>query len=81
MAAGLVDHFELRMGAPPYSLIRLLSLDASPAVHRRCLDSFLRCPEHCLTEFANRLRQQHPTAETMLGAGRRIVEAWTKAVL
>ena len=78
MAAGLVDHFELRMGDPPYSLIRLLSPDASPAVHRRCVDSFLRCPEHCLTEFAKRLRQQHPTAEAMLGGGRRIVEAWAK---
>ena len=78
LAAGLVDHFELRMGAPPYSLIRLLSPDASPAELHRCVDSFLRCPDHCLTEFARRLRQQHPTELAMLGAGRRIVEAWAK---
>ena len=78
MAAGLVDHFELRMGAPPYSLIRLLSPAASQAELRRCVESFLRCPEHCLTEFAKRLRQQHPTVEAMLGSGRRIVEAWAK---
>ena len=30
LSTALVDHFELRMGAPPYSLIRLISQGALP---------------------------------------------------
>ena len=78
LSAGLLDHFELRMSAPPYSLIQLLSTGASPGEHRRCVDKFLRTPEHCLSEFCKRLRARCPTIASMLGEGRIIVEAWAK---
>ena len=78
LAAGLVDHFELRMGAPPYSLIRLISPGASPRDKRQCVVSFLRTPEHCLSLFCRRLRNRCPTESAMLRHGRGIVEAWAK---
>ena len=78
MSAGLVDHFELRMVAPPYSLIRLLSPGVSPGVQRRCVESFLQTPEHCLTDFCKRLRARCPTIAAVLRQGRPIIEAWAK---
>ena len=45
LTAGLVDHFELRMSHPPYTLIRLLDPEVSQVEHRRCAHLFLREPE------------------------------------
>ena len=78
LSAALVDHFELRMGAPPYSLIRLISAGASPEDKARCVDTFLRTPEHCLTEFCRRLRMLFPTMDRMLKHGPSIIAAWVQ---
>ena len=76
LSAAIVDHFELRMSHPPYTLIRLLDPDLPLADQRRCAQSFLRAPEHCLSLFCRRLRQRCPSVRLLLSHGREIIEAW-----
>ena len=78
LVAGLVHHSELRVGAPPYSLNRLISQGASPGDKCRCAESFLRTPEHCLSECCRCLRPRCPTTDTSLRHGRGIIEAWAE---
>jgi hypothetical protein len=78
LAAGLVDHFEIRLSALPYSLISLISPAVSAADQRRIAYAFLQLPEHCLTEFCRRLRALFPTVDALLLHGRGIIEAWAQ---
>ena len=78
LAAGLVDHFEMRLGAPPYVLIALISPGVSLGEQRRIAHDFLQSPEHCLTEFCRRLRKLCPTVDALLLHGRGIIEAWAR---
>ena len=78
LAAGLVDHFEMRLGAPPYVLIALISPGVSLGEQRRIAHDFIQSPEHCLTEFCRRLRKLCPTVDALLLHGRVIIEAWAR---
>ena len=76
MSAAIVDHFELRMSHPPYTLIRLLDPDLGKADQVRIAQGFLRAPQHCLSLFSQRLRQRCPSVKALLSRGRNVIEAW-----
>ena len=76
LSAALVDHFELRMSRPPYTLIRLLNPEISQVEQRRIVLEFLRAPVHCLSLLCRRLRELCPTMRPMLNLGRSVVQAW-----
>ena len=78
LGASTLDHFELRMSQPPYTLIALAD-PAIPDAKRRCIaTSFLNEPLHCLSLFCRRLRDLCPDESTLMGKGAQLVDAWAK---
>lgn len=75
ISASLLDHFELRMAHPPYSLLVLASsgvgLDRKMAAATRFRD----VPDHCLNVFCRRLRRAYPGDEALLRSGSHLLKA------
>ena len=78
LSAATVDHFELRMSHPPYTLIALSNPAVPEAERRRIAAEFVNCPHHCLSLFCRRLRARCPDAPTVMHSGAKLVQAWAQ---
>ena len=76
LSAGLLDHFEMRWGEPPYSLIPLIERDTPEPVRKRIAREFLDKPLHCLSPFLLKLRRRCPNVQCLLRDGTHIIRAW-----
>ena len=65
-AAATFDVFEQRLSHPPFTLFKLGDARLTPARRRSVATDFEQYPEHCLSSFCRRLREQFPNAHDML---------------
>lgn len=68
VSSALVGHFEIRMSAPPYILLKLVDPGLGEERKRRVAEDFLRWPQHCLGQYSARLRSSCPSVDSLLGA-------------
>ena len=75
LSCSMLDHTELRMARPPYSLVKI----ADPAVaNERKLElarEILDTPSHCVSLFQKNLREQYPTVTDLLEHSPKVVTA------
>ena len=81
LLGSLHDHFGIKWGRPPYTLLPLLEPDVPPAEKRRRATAFLSEPFHCKSLFLKRLQARCPTVAAVLNEGTHVLRAWNASVL
>ena len=66
LSASILDHFEMRLCKPPYTIARLADQEVTPDCKMRLALGLLEVPEHCASLFVRRLQAQCPTAISLL---------------
>ena len=81
LLASLHDHFGIKWGRPPYSLLPIVETEVPLAEKRRRAASFLNEPFHCKSFFLKRLQARCPTVSALLHEGAHVLRAWNASVL
>lgn len=81
LLGSLHDHFGIKWGKPPYTLLPLLEPDVPLAEKRRRATAFLSEPFHCKSLFLKRLQARCPTVAAVLNEGTHVLRAWNASIL
>ena len=81
LEGSLHDHFGIKWGKAPYTLLVLLEPDVPLAEKRRRVTAFLREPFHCKSLFLKRLEARCPTEAAVLNEGTHVIRAWNASTL
>ena len=71
----ILEHFELRLSRPPYTILKFMDDAVSSDRKREVADEFVHAPKHCISLFGVRVQEQCPTAAQLLEKGPHIARA------
>jgi hypothetical protein len=78
-SAALLDHLELRMCNPPYSLIKLVDAGVPDVEARQAAIGFFKVSDHCLNTFCKRLKALYPNRSALVCEGKKVIQAWAES--
>ena len=77
----LLEHFELRLSRPPYTILKLMDDAVSDGQKHEVAEDFLnKTPDHCHTLFGKRVKLRCPTIRDLLEEGPHIARALDQGV-